>query len=109
MTGLFCAAAATFVAERRDRMQRLYQWLSERASFFRYEAVGHGSNSAVRTETTLRLETVTLLVASAATLGLDICPLCGSKLAAVQSEQATPCLSKGSVSQKTIPVDGQPP
>jgi hypothetical protein len=76
-------------------MQRLYQWLSERASFFRYEGVGHGS-SAIRTETTVRREGMTLLVSSAAA-SLDICPLCGSKLAPEQSEQARRRLTRGSI------------
>jgi hypothetical protein len=81
-------------------MQRLYQWLSERASFFRYEGSGHGASSTIRTETTVHREGVTLLVGSAATLCLDICPFCGNNLAPEQSEQATPRLSKGSVSEK---------
>jgi hypothetical protein len=105
MTGLFGAAAATFAAERRDRMQRLYQWLSERTRFFRYDAAGHGT-STVRTETTVRREGVALLVGTVATLGLDLCPLCGGKLAPQQSEHAIPRLSKGSISQKPGPVDG---
>jgi len=88
MTGLFSAAVATFAVERRDCMQRLYQWLRERASFFRYGGAGHGTSSSVRTETTVRREGVTMLVGGAATLGLDVCPLCGSKLAPEQSEQA---------------------
>lgn len=107
MTGLFGAAVATFATERRDCMQRLYQWLSERASFFRYEGVGHGTSSTVRTETTVRREGVTLLAGGAATLGLDICPLCGSKLAPAQSGQAGH-LSRGLIAQSTGQVDASP-
>lgn len=88
-------------------MLRLYQWLSERASFFRYDAVGHGTNRIVRTETTVRREGMTLLVGSAASL--DICPLCGNKLAPTQAEQARLRLPEGSISQETGPVDTQPP
>jgi|SRR5208337_3434690 len=84
MTGLFSAPAATFATERRDRMQRLYQWLSERASFFRYDPSGHGA-STVRTETTVRREGITLLIGSATTGSLDTCPLCGHKLAPGQA------------------------
>lgn len=62
-------------------MQRLYQWFSERASFFRYDVAGHRNRSTVRTETTVRREGVTLLVGGAATGALDACPLCGRKLA----------------------------
>jgi hypothetical protein len=90
-------------------MQRLYQWLGERASFFRNNAVGHGASSTVRTEVTVRREGMTLLVSSAATLGLDICPFCGSKLAPEQSEQARLRLSQGLISQETGPVDSRPP
>ena len=88
-------------------MQRLYQWLSERASFFRYEGVGHGTSSTVRTETTVRREGVTLLAGSAATLGLDVCPLCGSKLSPEQSEQARE-VSRRLIAEKTGPVDRSP-
>ena len=76
-------------------MQRLYQWLSERASFFRYQAVGHGTSSTVRTETSVRQEGVTLLAGSAATLGLEVCPFCGSKLTPKQSKEPNLLLSKG--------------
>ncbi len=103
MTGLF-GAAAIFAAERRDCMQRLYQWLSQRASFFRYDSADRGASSTVRTETTVRREGMTLLVGSAATLGLDICPLCGSKLAPTQSGQAGH-LSTGLIAQKPGQVD----
>jgi len=89
-------------------MQRLYQWLSERASFFRYDAVGHGANSTVRTETTVRREAMTLVVGSAAA-SLDTCPLCGNKLAPTQAEQARLRLPQDSISQQAGPVDSQPP
>jgi len=76
-------------------MQRLYQWLSERASSFRYNAVAHGTSSTVRTETSVRQEGVTLLVGSPATSGLDVCPVCGSKLTPRQSGEANLLLSNG--------------
>jgi hypothetical protein len=90
-------------------MQRLYQWLSEWASFFRYHEVGAGTNSTIRTETTVRREGITLLVGNAATVAFDACPLCGSKLASEQSEQARLRLLGGSISQETGSVDSQPP
>jgi hypothetical protein len=107
MTGLFDAGVATFATERLDCMQRLYQWLSERASFFRYDAASPRTSRAVRTETTVRREGVALLVGSVATLGLDICPLCGAKLAPEQLDHARARLSKGSISPG--PVHSQPP
>ena len=89
-------------------MKRLYQWLSERASFFRHDAVGHSASSTVSTETTVRREVTTLLVGSAAA-SLDTCPLCGSKLASSQAEQARRRLLDGSTSQENGPVDRHPP
>jgi len=89
-------------------MQRLYQWLSERASFFRYNAVRRGTGSTVSTETTVRREVMTLLVGSAAA-SLDVCPLCGNKLAPTQAEQARLRLLGGSTSQENGPVDRHPP
>ena len=86
-------------------MQRLYQWLSERASFFRYVGVGHGTGSRI-TETTVRREGVTLLVGSASALDLDTCPFCGSKLAREQSELARRQLSGEPIAQKSAPADG---
>jgi hypothetical protein len=89
-------------------MKRLYQWLSERASFFRVDAVGHGTSGTVRTETTVRREGMTLLVSSAAA-SLDICPLCGNKLVPTQAEQARLRLLEGVDLAGNRPVDSQPP
>jgi len=89
-------------------MRRIYQWLSERASFFRYDAVGPGTSSTVRTEVTVRREGLTLLVGGAAA-GFDICPFCGQKLAPAQAEQARLRLQEGSISQDDLPVDGTSP
>jgi hypothetical protein len=90
-------------------MQRLYQWLSQRASFFRYHQVGPGTSGTTRTETTVRREGMTLFIGNAATVVFDTCPLCGSKLASEQSEQARLRLLQGSISQETGSVDSQPP
>jgi len=77
---------------------RLYQWLSERASFFRYDAAGRGTRRTVRTETTVRREGLTLLVASAAA-SFDICPLCGNKRA---PDQASPLQTQTIVAQSKV-------
>jgi len=82
-------------------MQRLYQWLSEHASFFRYVRAADGANSRVSTETTVRREGVTLLVGSAAALDLDICPFCGNNFVRDASESARNRLSGESSSQKS--------
>jgi hypothetical protein len=68
-------------------MKRLYQWFSERASFFGSDNRGQGTTRTVRTEVTVQREGLTLLVGGAAA-ELDICPLCGQKLAPAQAEQA---------------------
>jgi hypothetical protein len=79
------------------RTKRLYQWLSQRASFFRSDTSGGGTTRTVRTEVTVQREGMTLLVGDA-TAGFDTCPLCGSKLAPTQVEQARLRLPKGSIS-----------
>lgn len=88
-------------------MKRLYQWFSERASFFRSDAVGHRTSLTVCTEVTVREEGLTLLVGRAA--AFDICPLCGQKLAPAQAEQARLRLQEGPISQGSVPVDVPPP
>jgi hypothetical protein len=67
-------------------MKRLYQWFSERASFFRSGKRDQRTTHTVRTEVTVQREGLTLLVGS--TAGLDVCPFCGQKLAPAQAEQA---------------------
>jgi hypothetical protein len=79
------------------RTKRLYQWLSRRASFFRSDTSGRGTTRTVRTEVTVQREGMTLLVSDAAA-AFDTCPLCGSKLAPAQAEQARLRLPKGSIS-----------
>jgi hypothetical protein len=66
-------------------MKRLYQWFSERASFFRSGTSGTGTTRTVRTEVTVQREGITVLVGDAA--AFDTCPLCGNKLAPAQVEE----------------------
>jgi len=87
-------------------MKRLYQWLSARASFFHSDPSIRGTSRTVRTEVTVEQEGLTLLVGNGAAAGFDICPLCGSKLAPVQVEQARLRLQKSSISQEDLRVDG---
>ena len=79
------------------RTKRLYQRLSQWASFFRSDTSGRGTTRTVRTEVTVQREGMTLLVSDAAA-AFDTCPLCGSKLAPAQAEQARLRLPKGSIS-----------
>ena len=67
-------------------MKRLYQSLSELASFFRTEASGGGISRTVCTEVTVRREGMTLQIDSAATAAFRICPLCGTEFAPAQAE-----------------------
>jgi len=89
-------------------MNRLYQWLSGRTSFFRSDASDRGTSRTVRTEVTVERQGMTLLVGGAAA-NFDNCPLCGQKLAPVQAEQARLRLQKGSISQEDLPVEGTTP
>ncbi len=89
-------------------MKRLYQWFSERASFFRSDSSGRGTTRTVRTEVTIREEGLTLLVGGAAA-AFDLCPLCGQKLTPAQAERARLRLQEGPISQGSVPVDVPPP
>jgi hypothetical protein len=80
-----------------SRTKRLYQWLSQRASFFRSDTSGCGTSLTVRTEVTVEQQGITLLVGDAAA-SFDTCPLCGNKLTPTQAEQARFRLPKGSIS-----------
>jgi hypothetical protein len=70
-------------------MRRIYQWLSERASFFRYDAAGNGASGTLRTEVRVRRERTTVVAGNMAA-SIDVCPLCGTKLALTQAEPARP-------------------
>jgi hypothetical protein len=89
-------------------VNRLYQWLSGRASFFRADT-SRGTGRTVRTEVTVERQSTTMLVAGATAVGFDTCPLCGSRLAPDQAEQPSGRLLKGSISQGPGPVDGPSP
>jgi len=81
-------------------MNRLYQWLSGRASSFRSDTSGRGASRTIRTEVTVERQGMTLLVGGAAAASFDTCPFCGSKLAPNQAEQLYGRLLKGSISQE---------
>lgn len=85
--------------------KRLYQWLTRRASFFRFDTSGRGASRTIRTEITVERQGMTLLVGGAAT-DFENCPLCGQKLAGAQAEQARLRLQQGSISPEDPAVDG---
>ena len=75
MTCLFCVhATRSRPVNRENRTKRLYQWMTQRASFFRFAASGPGTSRTVRTEVTFERESITLSVNGPA---LDRCPMCG--------------------------------
>jgi hypothetical protein len=68
------------------RVFRLYQWLSQRARFFRSDSTTGGLSRTVRTEVTFERQGTTLLVGGAPA-DLDRCPVCGQKLVPAQPNQ----------------------
>jgi hypothetical protein len=75
MTCLSCVhATRSRPVNREKRTKRLYQWLTQRASFFRFAGSGRGTSRTVRTEVTLERESITLSMNGP---GLDLCPFCG--------------------------------
>ncbi len=90
-------------------MKRLYQWLSGRASFFRFDTSGRDARRTVRTEVTVERERVTLLVGGAASVRFDVCPLCGNKPAPPPAERPGGRILETSISHGPLPVDGASP
>jgi hypothetical protein len=88
-------------------MNRLYQWLRGRTSTFISAKSAGGTSRTVCTEVTVQRQSMTLLVAGAATI-FDVCPLCGQSLAPAQAEHARRRLREGSISQEDLPVDESP-
>jgi hypothetical protein len=76
--------------------KRLYQWLAQRASFFRLAASGRGKSRTVRTEVTLERESITLSVNGTA---LDFCPMCGRKLLSPRAASAGLRLEERSINR----------
>jgi hypothetical protein len=75
MTCLFYVhATRSRPLNRENRTKRLYQWLTQRARFFRFAASGRGTTRTVRTEVTVERESITLSVNGSA---LNLCPICG--------------------------------
>jgi hypothetical protein len=90
-------------------VHRLYQWLSERASFFRAEESGRGISRTVRTEVTVERQGVTVMFnAAGATAGFDHCPLCGKELTPAQAEPDSFPRQKGSIAQAQGEVERPP-
>jgi hypothetical protein len=82
-------------------MNRLYQWLIDRASFFRSVRSSHGNGRTIRTEVTVERQSTAVLIGGAAVVGFDTCPLCGGKLAPAQAQPPSSRLLEGSIVQET--------
>src|SRR5271156_117972 len=81
---------------RENRTKRLYQWMTQRASFLRFAASGPGTSRTVRTEVTFERESITLSVNGPA---LDLCPMCGQMRPPPQAAQAGLGLEEGSTNR----------
>lgn len=81
-------------------MKRLYQWFSERASFFLSDSTYNPTSRTIRTEMTVQREAMTLLVSEAG--ACDICPLCGQKVASPRVGQTSFHRQKASTSPGTV-------
>jgi hypothetical protein len=81
-------------------VERIYQWLSERARSFRSRTSDRGTSRTIRTEVTVEQKGMTLVVGGGTEL-FDVCPLCGNKLA---PEQAGASLPKASTAQAPTSV-----
>jgi hypothetical protein len=93
MTWLFgLHATRSRPVNRENSTKRLYQWLTQRASFFHFAASGRGTSRTVRTEVTIERESVTLSVNGSA---LNLCPMCGQTLLSPQEAQAGLRLQEG--------------
>jgi len=77
-------------------VQRLYQWLSHRASFFRSDSSSGGRVRSVRTDVMFERQE-TILVVSGAAADLNCCPLCGHRLAGPPAEEARIGLQRDSM------------
>jgi hypothetical protein len=79
-------------------VHRLYQWLSQRASLFRFESVSRDTRRTVRTEVTVERQGLTLAFRDEAA-DFDFCPFCGHSGRGNSSEAASQGLSPGTVAQ----------
>jgi hypothetical protein len=79
-------------------MNRLYQWLSGRASIFRTASVGSAMSRTVSTQVTVQTESTTLMAGTSA--AFDLCPFCGQKLARSQAVHERLSLHESSIPEK---------
>jgi hypothetical protein len=95
---------------REKRTKGLYQWITQRASFFRSDR-SDAAGRTIRTEVTVERQGTTVLLGNLAA-AFDTCPICGSKLGSKltpePAEQARLRLAQGSISPGSTPADNSP-
>jgi hypothetical protein len=97
MTCLSCVhATRSRPVNRENCTKRLYQWMTQRASFFRFAGSDRGTSRTVRTEVTFERESITLSVSGPS---LDRCPFCGQTLPTPQAAQAALRVEEGSTNR----------
>ena len=96
-TGLFSRTAATFAASTGETYERTLPMAFQTGKFFPVGRLSGGSSRTVRTEVTVERKDTTVLMGVVAA-GFDTCPLCGSKVAPDQAEQARLRLPQGPIS-----------
>jgi len=70
-------------------INRLAQWVRQRAGFLREETSLRGSSQTIRTVETIESEERTVLIAGHHVVDIDVCPLCGSRLNPQTSQNST--------------------
>jgi hypothetical protein len=90
VTGILKAQSAQSADEWKARslVNRLYQWLHERATFFRTEVRESDTRRIVRTQVTVEEQQRTMLLPLTAMDGVCLCPLCGQRLTPLAAESS---------------------
>lgn len=66
--------------EQWEPMNRLYQWLHDRATLFRGDVYTEVTSDSVRTEVTVQEHRRTVLVSGSGFEQGDVCPVCGQTI-----------------------------
>ncbi len=70
-------------------MNRLYQWLQERATSFRTVKQGTQPRRLMRTQVTVEEQQRTVLLSMPSVAGVCLCPLCGHPVAPLPGTEAS--------------------
>ena len=89
-------------------MNRLYQWLHERATFFRAESREGDGRRMVRTEVTVEEEERTVMLSVSTVGGVCLCPLCGNPVTLEHTQVHEVCPGPEQVMETKDPRMGKP-